>query len=186
MEIRRISKSDMNFQVAVSDSLCLWLRVKQERLRILEQACRAFYFDIPQAIALLLQLELDRTRESALVMLFCKITQRDKLYSVINVFSQTSRLNLHKRLGPWWFVNKQCPNGKYWLDLGKNNDQDTIKCLLDYHKKHPYSSHFRDVRFAQTASQALVHHQVCQISDPACSQLLLTSPRVVLLSSCTG
>lgn len=143
-----------------ADSLRWRVRDIQERLRILEQACRAFHFDVPQAIALLLELELDRIRESALVMLFSKITQRDKLYSVINVFSPSSRLNLHKRLGPWWFVNKQCPNGKYWLDLGKKNDVDTIKFLLDYHKEHPLSSHFKDVRFAQTASQALVHHQV--------------------------
>ena len=143
------------------------VRVKQERLKLLERACRAYFFDIQQTIALLLLFELDRTRESALVLLFNKITQRDKLYSVINVFSQSNRLNLHQRLGPWWFLNKDCPSGKYWLDLGKNNDVQTIKHLLDYQKQFPHTTHFRDVRFAPSAAQPLVQHQVCLLTPTA-------------------
>ena len=98
---------------------------------------------------------------------FNKITERDKLYSVINVFSQSNRLSLHQRLGSQWFLNTECPNGKYWFDLAKNNDVETIKRLLDYQKQYPHTTHFRDVRFAPSASQPLVQHQVCLLTPTA-------------------
>lgn len=127
------------------------------KLTMLKRACQAYYFDIAHVLEILLMFHLDSTREAALVMLFNKITQPDKLFSVLTVFSERARLSLHRRLGPIWFWNNAYPAARYWLDLGKNNDRTTLQRLIDFHSENPGTTCFKEVRFARDPSHTLVH-----------------------------
>ena len=135
---------------------------------MLQRACQACYFDMPQAMTLLLTFELDRMREAALVTLFNKLTQPDTLHSLLAVMPESSRLSLHKRLGSLWLTNQDQPSGKFWLDLAKMNDTELLRRLLEYQTAAPHQSYFRDVRFAATPTHVPVQYQVPQalVSPP--------------------
>ena len=127
---------------------------------MLERASQAYFFDLPQAMTLLLVFELDRSREVAVVTIYNKLTQPEKMYSLITVFSESSRVNLHKRLGALHFVNKEHPAGKFWLDLSKSNDVKVLDILIGYHRQSPDSSQFKDIRFAAASTNTCVQLKV--------------------------
>jgi len=127
------------------------------KLTMLKRACQAYFFDISHVLEILLMFHLDSAREAALVMLFNKITQPDKLFSVLTVFSERARLSLHKRLGPIWFWNNAYPASRYWLDLGKPNDRTILQRLIDYQSANPDTSRFKDLRFAREPSHTLLY-----------------------------
>ena len=129
---------------------------------MLQRACQAYYFDMPQAMTMLLTFELDRMREAALVNLFNRLTQPDTLHSLLAVMPESSRLSLHKRLGSIWLTNQDQPSGKFWLDLAKMNDTEVLHRLLEYQAAAAHQSFFRDVRFAATPAHVPVHCQVPQ------------------------
>ena len=121
---------------------------------MLKRACQAYFFDVTVVVTILMCFDLGSSREMALVTMINKITKQSKLYSVLGVFSDASRLNLHKRMGALWFWNDASPAGLYWLDLGKKNDQTVMLRLLAYRQEH--DSKFKDVRFTSDPAKGLV------------------------------
>jgi len=121
---------------------------------VLKRACQAYFFVVTVVVTILMCFDLGSSREMALVTMINKITKQSKLYSVLGVFSDASRLNLHKRMGALWFWNDASPAGLYWLDLGKKNDQTVMLRLLAYRQEH--DSKFKDVRFTSDPAKGLV------------------------------
>jgi succinate dehydrogenase flavin-adding protein (antitoxin of CptAB toxin-antitoxin module) len=132
------------------------------RLTLIKRACQAYFFSISQVLSVLLLLELERSRETALVLLFSKITERDKLFSILTVFSEHSRISLQKKIGAKWFWNNACPAAKYWLDLGKISDRETMQKLLDHQDQHLSMSHIKNVRFARNPAHPVESNKTVQ------------------------
>ena len=127
-----------------------------ERLTLLQRACEVYFFSLQQVLRLLLAMDISHSREAALVLLFTRVPQKDKLSCLLKIFSERARLSLHRKMGAFWFWNHDNPMGRYWLDLGKGNDRIVMQRLLDYAKQHPSVASFRKIRFAASPNQSLI------------------------------
>lgn len=128
-------------------------KTESSRLSLLKRACQAYMFSVQQALGLLFLFSLDSTRENVVVIIFGRLTDRNRLCLLEPALSHRSRLQLHKRIGPLWLMHRQSPAGKYWMDLGKMNDRRALFYLLELRIRAPSCS-FINVKYTAHAGDS--------------------------------
>ena len=75
-------------------------------LTLLWRVHQAYTMTAAQSLQLLYSFPLDNWREEALVVMFQSILNRGSLHLCSAALSERSRLSLHRRIGPWYLVNR--------------------------------------------------------------------------------